>query len=46
MLLQIMREKIILGWDFEKIYRHLLVLDDFQKINKGVLPNTNQDDMS
>ncbi len=35
-----MREKIKLGWDFEKTYQHLVVLDDFQKINKGGDPIT------
>jgi hypothetical protein len=34
MLLKIILKKILLGWDFEKTYNHLLIIDDLQKINK------------
>jgi hypothetical protein len=30
----IMKEKIRQGWDFERIYNHLLIIDDLQKTYK------------
>jgi len=33
-LIEIMKDKIALGWGFDKIFQHLLVFDDLRKINK------------
>jgi hypothetical protein len=33
-IIKIMKEKIKLGWNFERTYNHLLIIDDLQKINK------------
>jgi hypothetical protein len=35
-LIRIMKEKIKLGWDFEKTYQHLQFLDGNRKIFKQV----------
>ena len=37
MLLKIIQKKILLDWNFEKIYNHLLIIDDLQKEYKGEL---------
>lgn len=37
---ELMKSKVKLGWAFEKIYDHLISIDDYQKINKQVALST------
>ena len=42
LMMKIIDEKVKIGWNFDRIYNHLLIIDDLQKINKdATLSNEN-----